>query len=314
MEADCVEGMEPDIKLADPIPGKQKRSVIFWIVTGQSGAGKTNVLRILEDWGYFCIDNLPPALLLRTAEMVVGNPEIKRVALGVDVRSRSFFNYVVPALEEMQRHGYIPKILFLEAGTSTLIRRFKETRRRHPMASEGKLLEDIQMERSRLDDLRGRADVVIDTSGLKVSDLKVMLKERIHGGSKGLQFYIYVVSFGYKYGIPYDADLLMDVRFLPNPYYDPKLRPLTGLDAPVKEFVMQQDVSQMFFDKYSQLLRYLVPKYIEEGKSSLVVAIGCTGGQHRSVALAEKLAGSLQEAGFHADVHHRDIERHKENQ
>ncbi len=313
MKGSDTAGKEPDVKLASPITGKQKKSVIFWIVTGQSGAGKTNVLRILEDWGYFCIDNLPPALLLRTAEMVVGNGEIKRVALGVDVRSRSFFNFVVPALEEMRRNGYIPKILFLEAGTATLVKRFKETRRRHPMASEGKLLEDIRLERSRLDELRGMADVVIDTSGLKVSDLKGILKERIHGGAKGLQFYIYVVSFGYKYGIPFDADLLMDVRFLPNPYYDPVLKPLTGLDEPVRDFVMKQDVSKVFFEKYSSMLKYLVPKYIEEGKSSLVVAIGCTGGQHRSVTLADLLAKSLQAAGFHADVHHRDIDRHKED-
>jgi len=291
------------------LDGMYRQAVDFWIVTGLSGAGKTNVIRILEDWGYFCIDNLPPALLARTAQMIVDAGNIHRVALGIDVRGRSFFNDVIPSIKEMRQLGYYPRILFLEASTSTLVKRFKETRRRHPMASEGKLLEDINLERARLEDLRGMADVIIDTSELKVSDLKDILEARIYGGDRAQQFHVYIVSFGYKYGIPLDADLVMDVRFLPNPYYIPELRPQTGLDEAVRDYVMEQKESQVFFEKYVELLEYLIPNYIKEGKSSLVIAIGCTGGQHRSVTLAEKLRSALAEAGYRTGVHHRDINR-----
>jgi UPF0042 nucleotide-binding protein len=217
----------------------------------------------------------------------------------------------VPVIEEMQQLGFKPRILFLEAGTATLVKRFKETRRRHPMASEGKLLEDIQMERQLLEGLRGMADVIIDTSELKVSGLKEILAARIYGEQLEQQFQVYLVSFGYKHGIPLDADLVMDVRFLPNPFYDPALRPFTGKDAVVRDYVMGKEVSQVFFQKYIELLQYLIPKYIEEGKSSLVVAIGCTGGQHRSVALAEQITVALVDSGYSAAVHHRDINRLK---
>lgn len=289
----------------------KKEEVVFWIVTGLSGAGKTNVLRILEDWSYFCIDNLPPALLCRTAEMIVESGNICQVALGIDVRGRRFFDEVIPSLETMKAQGFVLRVLYLEAGTDTLVRRFKETRRRHPMASEGKLLEDIQSERKLLDDLRGIADVIIDTSELKVTDLKNILEERILGGKKIDHFNIYVVSFGYKYGIPLDADLVVDVRFLPNPHYDPVLKPFTGLDAKVRDFVLNREVTQGFFQRYFDLLTYLIPYYIEEGKSNLVIAVGCTGGQHRSVALAEKFNEALRKESLHSHVHHRDISRSK---
>lgn len=287
----------------------RQQSVDFWIITGQSGAGKTNVIRILEDWDYFCIDNLPPALLARTAQMIVDTGNIHRVALGIDVRGRSFFDSVIPSVKEMSQMGYRPRILYLEASTATLVKRFKETRRRHPMASEGKLLEDIQLERSRLEELRGMADVIIDTSELKINHLKDILETRIYEQDRQQEFNVYLVSFGYKYGIPLDADLVMDVRFLPNPYYDPALRPLTGLDPEVRDYVMNHEASRVFYEKYMDLLQYLIPNYIQEGKSSLVVAIGCTGGQHRSVTLAEKLRLALAETGIRTGVHHRDILR-----
>ncbi|MEA4891569.1 MAG: RNase adapter RapZ [Peptococcaceae bacterium] len=288
------------------------KSPEFWIVTGQSGAGKTNALRILEDWGYFCIDNLPPTLLGKTAEMVVGDGGIERVALGIDVRSRRFFDNMEAALSEMKELGHKTNILFLDADTPTLVKRFKETRRRHPMASEGELMEDIRLERKLLEDLRERADVVVDTSNLKVKELKEVMEARIGKGGCQDQFHVYVVSFGFKYGLPLDADLVMDVRFLPNPFYDTELRKLTGLDQAVRDYVMSHEVSRVFFEKYSELLIYLVPKYIAEGKSNLVVAIGCTGGQHRSVTLAEMLQRSLTQAGILSSVKHRDVFRTKE--
>ncbi|MDR1194585.1 MAG: RNase adapter RapZ [Peptococcaceae bacterium] len=299
----------------EPIgPDKSADIMDVWIITGQSGAGKTNVLRILEDWGYFCIDNLPPALLAKTAQMLREAGDVKQVALGVDVRSRRFFDSLLPALSEMALVDGRPRILFLDADTATLVKRFKETRRRHPMASEGMLLDDIQMERKRLESMRERADIIIDTTSLKPKELKEVLERRIFLGQGKNQFQVQIVSFGFKYGVPWDADLLMDVRFLPNPHYIPALRPFTGLDAPVRDYVMGHEVSQVFFEKFSQMLLYLIPKYIEEGKSSLVVAIGCTGGQHRSVTLAEKLYASLLAASVNAAVSHRDIARGKESQ
>jgi UPF0042 nucleotide-binding protein len=282
-----------------------------WIITGQSGAGKTNALRVLEDWGYFCIDNLPPALLAKTTQMLREAGDVKQVALGVDVRSRRFFDHLLPALREMALEGGQPRILFLDADTAALVKRFKETRRRHPMASEGMLLDDIQMERHRLEPMRERADIIIDTTNLKPKELKDALEQRIFQGRGRLKFQVQIVSFGFKYGVPWDADLLMDVRFLPNPHYIPDLRPFTGLDAPVRDYVMGHEVSQVFFEKFSQLLLYLIPKYIEEGKSNLVVAIGCTGGQHRSVTLAEKLHAFLLAANTRSAVSHRDITRGK---
>ncbi|MCL2120621.1 MAG: RNase adapter RapZ [Clostridiales bacterium] len=287
----------------------QDQKLEVWIITGLSGAGKTNVIRILEDWNYFCIDNLPPAMLAETVGMIRAAGSIHRLALGVDVRSGMLFELLPPALEELTAREGKPKILFLDADTPTLVNRFKETRRRHPMASEGMLVETIQAERSRLEAMREIADEIIDTSNLKVKDLKEILEKRINAEGWEDRLKVHIVSFGYKYGIPMDADLLMDVRFLPNPFYLSELKELTGKDGPVRDFVMGHEVSQVFFDQFSSLLFYLIPKYIEEGKSSLVVAIGCTGGRHRSVTLAEKLYGALREKGFGADIRHRDTER-----
>ena len=231
-----------------------------WIITGLSGAGKTNALRILEDWDYFCIDNLPPALLAETVTMIRAAGNINRLALGVDIRSQTMFSRLIPTLEELEKQGNRPKVIFLDADTPTLINRFKETRRRHPLASEGKLIDNIQAERILLEEMRSQADVIIDTSSLKPRDLKETLEQRIYSGRKEDQFRIHMISFGYKYGIPMDADLLMDVRFLPNPHYIAELRELTGLDASVRDYVMDHEVSKVFFERFSGLLAYLIPR------------------------------------------------------
>ena len=283
--------------------------LLVWIITGLSGAGKTNAIRIFEDWDYLCIDNLPPALLTQTVSMIKSAGNMRKVALGVDARSGMLFDQLAPALAQLEASEGKPKILFLDADTPTLINRFKETRRRHPMSSQGMLVETIQAERTRLEPMREKADVIIDTSKLSVKDLKETMESRIYTGRTEEQLMIHLISFGYKYGIPMDADLLMDVRFLPNPFYDPRLSPLTGMDAPVREFVMEHEVSQVFYRKFSEMLIYLIPKYIEEGKSNLIVAIGCTGGRHRSVALAEVLFDALKQEGFSADIRHRDALR-----
>ncbi len=280
-----------------------------WIITGLSGAGKTNAIRIFEDWDYLCIDNLPPALLSETVKMIRTTGDIRRVALGVDTRSGMLFDQLAPALAELSANEGKPNILFLDADTPTLVNRFKETRRRHPMAAQGLLVETIQAERARLEPMREKADVIIDTSKLTVKDLKETMEGRIYSGRVEDQLKIHIISFGYKYGIPMDADLLMDVRFLPNPFYEPGLNPLTGMDAPVRDFVMKHEVSQVFYKKFSEMLIYLIPKYIEEGKSNLIVAIGCTGGRHRSVTLAEVLCDALVNQGFSADIRHRDARR-----
>ena len=291
-----------------PLRAKRRgKTMEIWIVTGLSGSGKTNALKILEDWNFFCIDNLPPEMLADAAAMIKAAGNIRRLALGVDIRSRMFFERLMPALEDLEKREGRPKILFLDADNPTLINRYKETRHRHPLASKGKLPDSIRAERTRLDGIRNRADVLIDTSNLKLKELKEALKRRVYPGRHEDQFRIHLISFGYKFGIPMDADLLMDVRFLPNPHYIPELRKFSGKDAPVSDYVMGFEASGIFFKQYYSLLTYLIPNYIEEGKTSLVIGIGCTGGHHRSVTLAEKLFAALVEDGFNAAIYHRDI-------
>ena len=285
----------------------RRKAMEIWIVTGLSGSGKTNALKILEDWDFFCIDNLPPEMLAEAATMIKSTSNIRRLALGVDIRSRMFFERLTPVLGDMEKQGNKARILFLDADTPSLINRYKETRHRHPLASKGKLADSIKAERARLDGIKNRADVLIDTSNMKLKELKEALKRRVYPDGKEDRFRIHIISFGYKFGIPMDADLLMDVRFLPNPHYIPELRKFTGKDAPVRDYVMGYEVSQVFFERYYSLLTYLIPNYVEEGKTSLVVGIGCTGGHHRSVTLAEKIYSTLLDDGFSAAVFHRDI-------
>jgi len=285
----------------------QDESLETWIITGLSGAGKTNAIRAFEDWDFLCIDNLPPALLTETVAMIRAAGTISRLALGVDIRSQALFDGLMPALADLEKQeGSPPNILFLDADAQTLLQRFKETRRRHPLSSEGELVDILRSERARLEVMREKASVIIDTSNLKPKDLVEILEQRVNSGERKYRFKIHIISFGYKYGVPMDADLLMDVRFLPNPHYIDEMRELTGQDAPVRDYVMGYEVSHEFFRQFYSLLIYLIPKYTEEGKTSLVVGIGCTGGRHRSVALAEKLHVSLIEAGYSAAIHHRD--------
>lgn len=281
------------------------------IVTGMSGAGKTQAVRSLEDLGFFCVDNLPPALLPRFVELLSSLEQpVEKAALVMDVRGGAFFDAFFEALEYLDQGGYQYEILFLEASEEALVRRFKETRRRHPLALQGSILESILQERERLVEIKGRASKIIDTSELGTQQLKSQIAD-LYGPAWDHRLVVTVMSFGYKYGIPLDADLVMDVRFIPNPYYVEHLRPLTGEDAPVKEYVLQSGESQKFLEKFTSLLHFLIPYYAREGKSHLVIAIGCTGGQHRSVTLAGEIGRALAGQECRVSVTHRDIERER---
>ncbi|MHB1126894.1 MAG: RNase adapter RapZ [Bacillota bacterium] len=290
---------------------RQKKDVQLVIVTGLSGAGKTQAIRSLEDLGYFCVDNLPPNLIPKFADLFV-QPEstINKIALVIDIRGGTFFDSLFEALKYLDANGFPYEILFLEAADETLIRRFKETRRRHPLSTEGRILEGIVQERLRLQELRGRASKIIDTSELSNQELRRQVEELFGYGNKS-QLVITIITFGYKFGIPLDADLVMDVRFLPNPHYIEELRELTGENVEVQDYVMRAQVTQDFISRFNEMLSFLIPSYIQEGKTYLVVAIGCTGGQHRSVALGRKIGEYLHDKGFKVSVKHRDVNKSK---
>ncbi len=282
------------------------------IITGMSGAGKTVAIQSLEDLGYFCVDNLPPTLLTKFLELMSesGN-KMNKVALVMDLRGREFFDSLFHALDEISEKTWItPQIVFLDAKDSTLVTRYKETRRSHPLSPSGLPLEGIGLERELLEELKGRAQVILDTSDLKPRELREKILQQFAGHSKQV-FTVNVLSFGFKYGIPIDADLVFDVRFLPNPHYIDHMRPKTGLDEEVSTYVLKWSESQKFLEKLLDLLTFMLPHYKREGKSQLVIAIGCTGGQHRSVALTEKIANYL-ESDYRTHISHRDIERRKE--
>jgi len=284
--------------------------VQFVIITGLSGAGKTQALHSLEDLGYFCVDNLPPALIPTFAELCLNTRDpIQRVALVIDIRGGEFFKSAVEALEQLTGLGVTYEILFLEADDDTLIRRYKETRRRHPLAPEGRLIEGIAKERRLLDVLRQRAAHIIDTSELTPRDLREQVVRLLSGGTTLRAMHVHFVSFGFKYGLPLDADLVFDVRFLPNPHYVDHLKPLTGNDTPVDEYVMGYPLARTLLRKLEDLLRFLLPNYVAEGKTQVTIAIGCTGGQHRSVVLANRLSRQLKDMGFDLSVQHRDAGR-----
>lgn len=277
------------------------------IITGQSGAGKTQTINCLEDIGYYCVDNLPPALLTKFVELSTQSEgKINKVALVIDARGGDFFKDLAAALEDLRQDQIAYEILFLEASDDVLVRRFKESRRRHPLAGRWRLLEAIQIEKTMLEELRGQANVVVDTSKLTSRELREKLlslysEQPING------FSINVVSFGYKAGIPLDSDLVVDVRFLPNPFYDPAMRSMNGSDQEVIDYVMESPVTKSFSRRFLGLLKYLIPHYIKEGKTNLAVSIGCTGGQHRSVVLGDYIARELQKMGYNVHVKHRDI-------
>jgi len=283
------------------------------IITGLSGAGKSEAVRCLEDLGFFCVDNLPPTLIPKFAELCVQS-KLGRVALVVDIRGRDFFDSAVEALEELERRGFAYEILFLEASDEVLVRRFKETRRRHPLAHEGRVLEGLWEERRRLEVLRGRANHIIDTSSLTPRDLRRRLSELFAGDEAAERMSVHVVSFGYKYGLPLDADLVLDVRFLPNPHYVPSLRPLTGEEAEVRDYVLQWPLTRRFLARAWAFLSFLLPHFVNEGKAQLTVAVGCTGGQHRSVVVANILAERIRAQGFPVTVTHRDVTRWQQDE
>lgn len=282
----------------------------FVIVTGMSGAGKSTTLNTLEDMGYFCVDNLPIQLIMRFAEIAYGDDnDIDNVAIGVDIRSGVYLEQLSECLKQLKSSQYDYEILFLDSNDDVLIKRYKETRRNHPLARNGRIEDGIKAERSRIAFLRKEADYIIDTTSLLTRELKVELDKIFIKNAEYHNFIISVVSFGFKYGIPRDADLVFDVRFLPNPYYDLNLRPLTGNDEAVQNFVMQFDEAREFMNKLVDLLEFLIPNYIKEGKNGLVIAVGCTGGKHRSVTLANGIYEELQSLPYTVRRYHRDLEK-----
>lgn len=285
----------------------KRREYKLEIITGMSGAGKSQVVHSLEDLGFYCVDNLPPTLIPKFTELIAqSRGKMTKAALVIDIRGGEFFPALFEALSQLRSREISYEIIFLEASDETLVRRFKETRRRHPLAPHGRVLDGIIEERLRLQELRGMADKVIDTSDLTNQQLKDQVLSIFSENKQG-QLSITVMSFGYKYGLPLDADLVIDVRFLPNPFYIETLRPYTGENKEVKKFVLTHPVAKTFLRKYIGLLNFLIPHYGEEGKTHLVIAIGCTGGQHRSVALANRIGKALSRQGYHAAVNHRDI-------
>ena len=282
------------------------------VITGMSGAGKTVAMRSFEDMGYFCVDNMPPSLLPKFWELVKESGKITKIALVIDLRSRAFFDEIMSAIAGLDNTSFITtKILFLEASDDALVSRYKETRRTHPLAGEGRIYDGIVAERRLLQDIKTRSQKVIDTTNLSPRKLREEIMQAFSTGSEGV-FTIQVMSFGFKYGIPIDADVVMDVRFLPNPHYIPELRPLTGLDESVYDYVMSQPEAKTFYHKLMDLLDFSIPGYKKEGKSSVTIAIGCTGGQHRSVAFAERIGRELLSDSYNVTISHRDKDRRKE--
>ncbi|WP_077619453.1 RNase adapter RapZ [Bacillus sinesaloumensis] len=282
------------------------------IITGMSGAGKTVAIQSFEDLGYFCVDNLPPTLLPKFLELMKeSGGKMNKVALVMDLRGREFFDSLFASLDDLSEKSWIaPQILFLDAKDTTLVTRYKETRRSHPLAPTGSPLEGIQAEREILEELKGRAQYIYDTSDLKPRELREKILKQFASQSRPT-FTVNVMSFGFKYGIPIDADLVFDVRFLPNPHYIEAMRPKTGLDDDVSSYVLKWTETQKFIEKVTDLLAFMLPQYKREGKSQLVIGIGCTGGQHRSVTLAEYIANHFKEE-YHPHVSHRDIEKRKD--
>jgi len=279
------------------------------VVTGLSGSGKSTAIHVLEDLGYYCIDNLPAVLIPRFIELCQGSDEISRVALGIDSRGRGFLDEVPRALDDVRRQGHHVEMLYLEAGDEALVRRFSETRRPHPMADGSDVAGGIRKERERLRGLREHADRIVDTTAFTAQSLREELRRVFaHDGPSGT-LQLALVSFGYKFGLPYDADLVWDARFLPNPFYVEELRPGTGLDTAVQDYVMAIPQSRRFLQIVDEYLRFALPWYQREGKHYLTLAVGCTGGRHRSVVLVERLRRVLQERGVAVSVRHRDIER-----
>lgn len=289
-----------------------EKTIQLVIVTGMSGAGKTVAIQSFEDMGYFTIDNMPPALLPKFIELIQLSMDNNKLALVVDMRSRSFFAEIRSILDELENHEGIDfKILFLDATDSELVARYKETRRSHPLAADGRVLDGITLERELLAPLKNMSQNVIDTTELTPRNLRKVIAEQFSRRDSQPEFRIEVMSFGFKYGLPLDADLVFDVRFLPNPYYQPELRNQTGLDDDVYNYVMDHQESEEFYRHLYDLIAPILPAYKREGKSVLTIAVGCTGGQHRSVAFAARLGRDLAK-DWTVNMSHRDKDRRKE--
>ena len=282
----------------------------FIIVTGMSGAGRSTALKILEDMGYYCADNLPISLLPMFAQLMNDNTDITKAAVGIDIRNGKELDNMDGQLEDMKAAGYEYEILFMDASDKTLIKRYKETRRQHPMAVDGRVETGLKEERSRLEFLKKEANYIMDTSQLLVRELVQNMDEIFRQNREFKNMMLTVLSFGFKNGIPSDADLVFDVRFLPNPYYVDDLKTKTGNDREVQEYVMNCRQAGEFLDKLSDMVQFLIPNYVAEGKNQLVVAIGCTGGKHRSVTIANKLYEILKKnREYKVKIEHRDIEK-----
>lgn len=282
------------------------------IVTGMSGAGKSTALNVLEDEGYYCVDNMPISLMPKFAELADGHNQDKgynNIALGIDIRSGHSLAELDSVLDYMKEKKYEYTIVFLESSDEVLIKRYKETRRAHPLAKDGRVDKAIMLEREQLKFLKQRADVIIDTSQLLTREFKEELEKIVLGRKEFNNLMVTVLSFGFKYGIPSDADIVFDVRFLPNPYYVEELRPLTGNDKKIQDYVMKAPEAEEFLERVDGLIQFLLPNYVKEGKSSLVIAVGCTGGKHRSVKLANAIAKRLSKTPYGCKVEHRDIEK-----
>lgn len=281
----------------------------FIIVTGLSGAGKSEATNALEDMGYFCVDNLPPKLIKKFAEVCKQSQgSIDKVALVMDIRGGIFFDDLFESLSELSREQFRYEILFLDTSDEVLVKRFKEKRRSHPLAPGGRVITGIELERQKLRDVKDKADVIIDTSKYAIKDLREEMARKF--GDKEMpekQMAITILSFGFKYGIPVDSDLVFDVRFIPNPFYIPELKPFSGNDEPVKNYVMDQIETQTFLEKANDMFEFLIPNYQKEGKRQLIISIGCTGGRHRSVAIANSIYETLHSNNHDVYVEHRDI-------
>lgn len=282
------------------------------IITGMSGAGKTVAVQSFEDLGYYCIDNMPPNLLPTFWELMKESGKITKIALVIDLRTREFFNELENVIGKMDNTQFITtRILFLEADDQSLVSRYKETRRKHPLATNDRIITGIQKEREVLKDIRARAQMIIDTSLITPRQLREKIISEFSTDSYQ-PFHVEIVSFGFKFGLPIDSDIVMDVRFLPNPHYVDELRPKTGLDSEVYDYVMKQPETEEFYTRFMSLLKYCLPGYKKEGKSSVTVAIGCTGGKHRSVALAKRIGQELENDHYAVNVSHRDKSKNKE--
>lgn len=281
----------------------------FIIVTGLSGAGKSEATNALEDMGYFCVDNLPPKLIKKFAEVCKQSKgSIDKVALVMDIRGGIFFDDLFESLSELSKEQFQYEILFLDTSDEVLVKRFKEKRRSHPLAPGGRVITGIELERQKLREVKNKADVIIDTSKYAIKDLREEMARKF--GDEEMpekQMAITILSFGFKYGIPVDSDLVFDVRFIPNPFYIPELKPFSGNDEPVKNYVMEQTETQTFLQKANDMFEFLIPNYQKEGKRQLIISIGCTGGRHRSVAIANSIYETLRANNHDVYVEHRDI-------